>query len=150
MATSNATIRMMNTDMNIHIDTKYLTDHGCSYEEKLDCIKTLKTILKFYKSHKFDLQYSIDDYELPKLFKIGITLLKCNEPLDYINRIMYNYIASGKYRGKQLLESIIVIELINAIYQEFDVYLIDRYISYFGLDFIQSFQNLYIDFDYLD
>lgn len=137
----------------MNMKEKYLTEHfQCSYKDKLECLETLNIILDFFRkeiinctSSLLHIEDEIENNKYPILFRKGIMLVMCNEPLEFIKKIMYNYIITEDYKRKDFLKSMIITESIIALSQGFicgnissDILLTDRYLSYFGLEFIKD------------
>lgn len=129
----------------MYVSTQYLSRNlQCTYEDKKECIDTINQILEladiirrgFYK----DLEKAVKkDNKYSPLLKKGISLI-VDRTLDdkEIKKIMYTYIASGNYKGKEFLKNIIISEGIICLNSTMNGYyrvISDIMYSYLGTEF---------------
>ncbi len=121
----------------------------CTNIEKRECLDTLNKLLKFSKiTRKEGLLALEQEIEKQESLFMKKALMFISEGVDPANirSILQNYIVVGDYRGKALLERILIMEGILLIQAgEKPVMIKEKLSSYFGEDFIPEMMRYFKD-----
>lgn len=118
---------------------------ACSHSDKKESLRTLDKILelseKATRSGLLSLEQEIDAVQ-PEIFKKSIQMLIDGIEPESLREILMNYTLCGRYKGKELLIRILIIEGILAIQQGVhSLILREKLSSFFGEDFIGDIQK---------
>lgn len=132
------------------LDFDYVAERlQCSYEDKVKCLDTLKNIIYLANTARQEGILALEKEMYAQnntLLKKGIEIiLNINSKQDgVIKDILFNYIIAGDYRGKDFLESIIIVNGVIELYNGNHPRLMEKLLlSYFGDDFIKGMVELY-------
>lgn len=116
----------------------------CTYEEKFECIETLKYMIKIGKETR---SYGIDSLiqELDKaedtFLKIGFNIIISGYSINSILKILNNLVMSTELNNKDYLKRVIQFQSIVLYRYSSEVTINEMYkilFSYFGIDFIEQ------------
>lgn len=121
----------------------------CTNIEKKECLETLSKILEFSATSRKEGLLALDQ-EIEKLdsYFMRKSLMFITDGLDpeSIRTILLNYIIVGDYKGKALLERILVLEGVLLIQAgEKPLIIKEKLSSYFGEDFIPEIEKFFND-----
>lgn len=124
------------------MDFNYVAERlKCSYEDKLECLDTLKDIIFLANLARKEGILILEkemNKNYPVLLKKGIEFLLTNDSIEKVQTILFNYIIVEDYRGKDFLKSMIIAEGIIAIGSLYNPRTIEEIlISYFDNEFIK-------------
>jgi AraC family transcriptional regulator len=121
----------------------------CTNIEKKECLETLNRILEFSATSRNEGLLALDQ-EIEKLdsYFMRKALMFVTEGLEpeSIRTILQNYIIVGDYKGKALLERILILEGVLLIQAgENPLIIKEKLSSYFGEDFIPEIEKYFND-----
>lgn len=86
---------------------------NCSYEEKMECIKNVSSVLEWIREC---IKHKNFDFEIPNnsntLFKKSVSLMYSGKSTEHIFNIMYNYVITKSINSKEFLENISILSMI--------------------------------------
>lgn len=126
-------------EVNVMLDFNVGQKIQCTNNEKIECLELLNSILEFssiQRSHGLlHLESEIEKFSSNFMRKALELVVQGVEP-NYIRTILQNYIIVGDYKGKALLERILITEGVLSIQAGENPLLIkEKLSSYFGEDF---------------
>lgn len=119
----------------------------CTINEKRECLELLNSLLEFSTIQRsyglLRLEAEIDKFS-SNFMKKAIELIVQGVEPNYVRAILKNYIIVGDYKGKSLLERVLITEGILSIQAGENPLLIrEKLSSYFGEDFIPEINKYF-------
>lgn len=140
------------------MNAEYLNEHlRCNRLEKEKCLEFVESLLNLVDmcmknglEEIMNLEDEINNnsaYNMPLMRKGANFIVYGKEP-ELVQNLLYNYIISSNYKGKEFLKNLIAAETLISIQLGKDIYsVIDLVSSYFGLEFYKDFEKIYNKYD---